>query len=49
MDRSVRERYLAGVSREANAEKTAMHSQMSRCEWALTKFVEKLNARKEAA
>lgn len=49
MDRSVRERYLAGISRETNAQKSAMHGQMSRCEWALTKFVEKLNARKEAA
>lgn len=49
MDRSVRERYLAGVSREANAQKAAAHRQISRCEWALTKLVEKLNARKEAA
>ena len=49
MDRSVRERHLAGVSRKANAEKSATHRQLSRCEWALAKLVEKLNAHKEAA
>lgn len=49
MERSVRERHLAGISREVNAAKSVIHSQMSRCEWGLIRFVEKLNACKEAA